>query len=391
MRHRSTEENLTLKYSVLQGAYWMSYCAIYSFAVDFLLAKGFDTALAGTVLALSGIATSLLQPALAAVSERRGKPTPATIALTGAGLAAALSLSLGFLRGTPAAVAFGFLSAIIQALLPFINAVGFAYINRGTRLNYGLARAAGSVFFAVLSAGLGVFVVRLGGGALPFLNIALLALLAVLVWIVGEPAEGTRLGSGAEPTPLVEFLSRYRRFCVLLAGLTMMLFQHSVINSYLTQIFEGVGGSSVDKGVGLAVAAISELPTMAGFALLTRKFSIRSLLRFSAIFMTLKAIWFMLASSVVSLYLAHVMQIFSYAIYIPASLYYVNHLMAERDRVKGVALINVPMTLGSVFGTLLGGWLLELVGLRALLVSSTVVSAVGCVIIFFSLERVQGD
>ena len=63
--------------------------------------------------------------------------------------------------------------------------------------------------------------------------------------------------------------------------------------------------------------------------------------------------------------------------------------MAERDRVKGVALINVPMTLGCVFGALVGGWLLRLTGLRTLLIVSTTVSVIGTIITFFSLEPVK--
>ncbi len=390
MQRNAPIRGMTIKYCLLQGTFWMAYCAIYSFAVEFLLAKGFAAGRIGVVLALSSITTSLLQPVLAAASERYGKPTPGAIALTGVGLAMALSLVLGFLQGPAVAVVFCVLAAIMQSLLPFLNAIGFAYMNRGEKLNYGLARASGSMFFALISAVLGFFVAHFGGAALPFLNIALLALFAVLIWVVGEPDWSVQSRRGAEPTPLVDFLTRYRRFCILLVGLTCMLFQHSIINSYLTQIFEGVGGSSVDKGVALAVAAISELPTMMGFSLLTKKFTIRSLMRFAAIFLSVKALWFPLATSVLSLHLAHLVQMVSYALYIPASLYYVNSLMAERDRVKGVALINVPMTLGSVFGTLVGGWLLQTVGLRAMLVTSAVVSVVGCVIVCLSLENVQG-
>lgn len=391
MQRTKAPGHLTAKYSLLQGGYWMAYCAIYSFAVEFLLAKGLNAAAAGTVLAISGVATSLLQPALAAVSERTGRPSLGTIVLSGAALAAGLSLLLIFLRGPLSAAVFCVLALIVQALLPFVNAIAFAYINSGTPVNYGLARAAGSALFAVISTFLGLFVARLGGQSLPFLNIALLGFTAALAWVVGEPGNGGPARESAEPTPLREFVSRYRRFCVLLVGLTCLLFQHAVINCYLTQIFEGVGGSSVDKGVALALAAVCELPTMAGFALLTRRFSIRALMRFAAVFLSLKAVWFMLASSVTSLYLAHVVQMFSFALYIPASVYYVNHLMAARDRVKGVALINVPMTLGSVFGTLAGGWLLQLAGLQALLAVSTAVSALGCVITFLSLERVAAD
>ena len=389
MQRNPAPNHLTFRYTLLQSAHWMAYCTIYSFAVEFLFAKGFDAAVTGTVLAISSVISSLLQPSLAAVSERTGRPTLGAIIISGAGIATLLSVLLTFLQGPATAVAFCALAAIIQALLPFENALAFAYINRGERLNYGLARAVGSALFAVISSILGFIVVRLGGHTLPFLYIALLLLLAASVWVVGEPPQGPGPSGSAQPTPLKEFFTRYRRFCVLLCGLTCLLFEHSVINSYLTQIFEGVGGTSVDKGVALAVAAVAELPTMAGFSLLTRRFSIRSLLRFATIFMSLKALWFLLASSVPSLYMAHVMQMFSYALYIPATVYYVNHLMAERDRVKGVALINMPMTLGSVLGTLVGGWLLRLAGLHVLLLVSTTVSVLGSIISFFFLEEAR--
>ena len=187
MQRTEAPRRLTAKYSLLQSAYWMAYCAIYSFAVEFLRAKGFDPAVAGTVLAVSGVTTSLAQPLLAALSERTGRPSPGTIVLGGTALAALLSLLLIFLRGPVSAVVFCALAASMQTLLPFINALGFSYINRGNSLNYGLARALGSALFAGISSVLGLFIVRLGGQTLPFLHIALLALLAAATWVVGEP------------------------------------------------------------------------------------------------------------------------------------------------------------------------------------------------------------
>ena len=86
MQRNAPIRGMTIKYCLLQGTFWMAYCAIYSFAVEFLLAKGFAAGRIGVVLALSSITTSLLQPVLAAASERYGKPTPGAIALTGAGL-----------------------------------------------------------------------------------------------------------------------------------------------------------------------------------------------------------------------------------------------------------------------------------------------------------------
>ena len=382
------KKNLTFKYGLLQGAYWIAYCSCLSFAMEFLLDKGFSAAVTGVILAVACVLTTLAQPALAAFAERNGKPGLRTIVIGGALIAAACSLAMGLMSGPVVALLFCVMSMIIQGLYPFINSIAFAFINNGEKLNFGVGRSTGSVLFACFSSITGMFVVKMGGNALAFLNLGTLALVVASCWAMGAPSETVRTRAVAEPTPLIEFFGRYRRFCVLLVGLMLSFFQQSIINTYLTQIFEGVGGNSVDKGIGLAIAAVCEMPTLVCFALLVKKFSIRSLMRFAAIFLTVKAVWFTVATSVVSLYFAHGLQMLGYAIYIPASVYYANHLMAERDRVKGVTLMNIPLTLGGVFGSLLGGWLLSLIGLNGLLWLSTAVSAVGCVIIFFSLEDV---
>ena len=380
---------LTARYGCLQGAYWMMFCASCAFAMELLRTKGVADAVTGVVLAVSSIITLFGQPVLAAAVERsNGRLKLRMLVVLASVIGMALALSLGFASGPAAAVIFCLLMVIVRGMWPFIDSIAFGYINRGYKLNFGLARSAGSVVYAVASTALGVFVAKLGGNALSFLSVALLGLVAATAWTMGEPAGKGHSEDAAAPTPLKEFIRRYPRFCLLLLAFTLLFFQHSVINTYLTQIMEAVGGDSVAKGVALAIAAAAEMIPMALFAILTKKFSIRKLLRFAVIFMAVKAVWFMVATSVFSLYLAHAMQIFGYGIYIPASVYYANRLMAERDRVKGVSLANLPMTLGSIIGTLLGSWLLSAGGLSTLMIVATISSAVGCVISFFALENV---
>ena len=49
----------------------------------------------------------------------------------------------------------------------------------------------------------------------------------------------------------------------------------------------------------------------------------------------------------------------AFALYIPASVYYVNETMAPRDKFKGQAVMTATNTLGGVIGSLLGGFLLD--------------------------------
>ena len=380
---------LTARYGCLQGSYWMMFCAACAFAMELLRTKGVADAVTGMVLAISSIITLFGQPVLAAAVERGGSRLKLrTLVVIASTIGMALALSLGFVSGPAAAVLFCLLMVIVRGMWPFIDSIAFGYINRGYKLNFGLARSAGSVVYAIASTVLGVVVAKLGGNAVSFLSAALLGMVAVTAWMMGEPEGKGHSEEAAEPTPLKEFIGRYPRFCLLLLAFTLLFFHHSVINTYLTQIMEAVNGDSVAKGIALAIAAAAEMVPMALFALLTKKFTIRKLLRFAVIFMAVKAVWFMVATSVFSLYLAHALQIFGYGVYVPASVYYANRLMAERDRVKGVSLANLPMTLGSIIGTLLGSWLLSAGGLDTLMLVATISSAVGCVVSFFALENV---
>ena len=79
------------------------------------------------------------------------------------------------------------------------------------------------------------------------------------------------------------------------------------------------------------------------------------------------------------------MQMFAYAIFIPAGAYFVNQTMAQNDQVKGQAYINCSITLGGVFSGFFLGGLIDLSGPRFMLGVSTAITAVGLVIAFLAL------
>ena len=57
-------------YSALQGLYWMSYGAIYTFAAVFLLDRKFTDSQVGTLIALACVFSAIFQPFAAAAADR---------------------------------------------------------------------------------------------------------------------------------------------------------------------------------------------------------------------------------------------------------------------------------------------------------------------------------
>ncbi len=74
-----------------------------------------------------------------------------------------------------------------------------------------------------------------------------------------------------------------------------------------------------------------------------------------------------------------VLQIVAYALFIPASVYYVDRYLAPQERVRGQARMTLTATIGTVVAGLVGGTLMDLMGVPAMLALGSVVSVLGAV------------
>ena len=140
-------------------------------------------------------------------------------------------------------------------------------------------------------------------------------------------------------------------------------------------------------GIAAGIAAVLELPVMMAFTFMIRKTSSGNLLKISCMFFTLKAFVTLLAPGIGWVYFAQIIQMGGYALSVPASVYYTNSLIRPKDRAKGQAYMTVTNTIGSVFGSPIGGIILDAYGVRALLFAATLVAFVGTIIVCFTTEK----
>ena len=84
---------------------------------------------------------------------------------------------------------------------------------------------------------------------------------------------------------------------------------------------------------------------------------------------------------------AAVMQMGSFALYIPASVYYVNEVMEEQDKFKGQALMTGTNTLGGMIGSLLGGFLIDHAGVAVMNLAGLIMAVSGAVLIALFVSR----
>jgi PPP family 3-phenylpropionic acid transporter len=165
-------------------------------------------------------------------------------------------------------------------------------------------------------------------------------------------------------------------------------FAHNAINDYMIQIITPLGGTEAQMGIAVSCAAFLELPTMALIDKIIKKISVKNLLLISGVAFLIKTLLMLIAPNMIVVYISQAMQMFAYAVFIPAGAYFVNQTMERLDQVKGQAYINVSITLGGVFSSLVCGRLLDIKGPHFMLIVSFAVTTVGLIIAFLALKVV---
>jgi MFS transporter, PPP family, 3-phenylpropionic acid transporter len=393
---RTSDKLLSLQIAGLQGFYWMIYCPISSFASVYLLSKNFSNQNIGWVMAISNVLAVILQPALGTLIDRAAKISLRTVMCILSSLCLAMLAGLIFLDTGLLwmAVLYVGVVALLLTLQPLVNALTFEFINAGRNVSFGLTRAMGSICFAVLSTLLGLWVNRYSTDILPIVCMILFAGFFLLVLSFPRVSKQTTpqpfvkiAANQPAAEPKVGFLRKYERFIPFLIGIAFLFFFHTIINTYLAQIMTSVGGKETDIGVSLTIAAVCELPAFLGFSFLVSRFNTRSLLMFSAVVYVLRGFIFMLAASVWMINIGQVLQGLSFAVYIPAAVYYINHLMKDKDKVKGQTFITGTMTLGGVAGSVVGGWLLDHYNVHMMLIFGAAAAVIGCLLMIYSVSK----
>lgn len=388
-----------LKYSNIQFLHNVLQCTINAYATIFLKFKGFTNTEVGIAIALAAIISIILQPAIASFADRTSKFSLRQIALLLIGISLFLGFVMLFGNNIKLVIFLTYIpiTALQSALSAITNSLAAEVINKGIPLNFGLARGIGSLGFSLTSMFLGFLIGISNPNVLIYIIIIVFFLEFTSIYFFEFKAEYSQdLSASAltaedsedsSPTTSLQFLKKYKQFTMLLLGIVLIFYSYNLINIYLINVFENVGGNDQNMGMGLAIGAFLELPVMALFVVLLRKFKCSSMLKFSAIFYFIKALITFLAPSINIIYFAQSLQLFSFALFTPASLYYANMVISRQDSVKGQTMINVAsFGLASVIASFTGGIIQDTLGVSAMLLIGTIVTGIGVLIILAATE-----
>ncbi|SHI51489.1 MFS transporter [Pseudobutyrivibrio xylanivorans] len=401
---KSREFRLNTLYTFAQGAYWMIVCCTVSMGSAYLSNRGYTTFSIGALFAFAYLFAAVIQQVVSTAtdSSTRFNVLDVLIILGGLIILDLLIAITGNEKGFVISFTFLIGAMIATIIQPFLNALNFHIQRQGINMNYGVARAAGSFFFFLMSLLAGFFMKTVSAKAAPMLGFIVSVLfVGCISWIYSE-LKAADISTDKQVDPLDEnksesfdykgisaFVNKYKMFFVYLIGVVCVFFGHIIVNNFLYQIAVNVGGNEATNGGLLAVQAIVELPAMIFFSVLRDKFGSKLLLATSGVFYFIKIFFTAIASSIGMLYFSMLFQSLAFALFIPASVHFVDEIMPEKDAVKGQAFVTIAMSISSLIGSILGGIIINILGVSATLYFATFVTFVGVVVAILGLVRIN--
>ena len=389
-------KQLNIEYFSLQSLFWMTYCMVVGFSVTYLLSCGYTNSEAGYILASANICALILQPFFADLADRSKKINAMTIFLVSIEIIFVCSIGLFFIsvRSLMLTLIYVVMITLANAVIAFLTSIQFLMDTSKSKINFGLCRAGGSLCFAILSALMGIMIERIGMKSIPLaLFIITLLIIGLCIFITRHSINGNIKAvltlEKKRSSSLFVFFKENLRFMILSIAMLFIYYAHAFITNFTISIVRNVGGDNREMGYLIAFMALMELPGMIGFKEISRRFKVSSLLLFSMIMFSIKAIIVWLSPSLMTLTFGFALQVVSFALYIPASVQYANIIIDEKDTVKAQMMFNLMQAGGAVFSSIIGGWLIDFSGISHALLVGAILSCIGTMIAFTGIQNTK--
>ena len=394
------QKKLNLDFSIIQATFWMLYSTAGIFVSVFMLDKGYTNSTIGLVIALGSVLAIFLETGVANITDKIQKITNITVMKCLIAVMYVLVIAILLIGEKSLALTIAYIALIVghTTMHPFVNALSFYLSEGGYNVSYGLGRSMGSLAGGTLAFVMGYLVSWFSPNMIMYMGLVNLTIMTVAVFITEKHYKQiTQNGVVAvqqaeeevEAISLGEFVQRNKLFMIMSLGIVLLFFGNVIVENFTIQIVENIGGNTEQMGFVIFLLSKFEMPAMLGFNKLKEKFSYVFLLRVAAVFFSLKIIMMFLANNMFMIYLAQLNQVLGYGLLFPALVSFIDHIMDQREAVRGQAVFTVALTVGNVIGSVLGGIILDAFSVTTLLGISSILSVIGSLIIMALINRIK--
>lgn len=365
--------------------YVLQLCLI-GYAITYFQSKGISEYAGGVGVAIACAVATVLQPIFGNVADKVASMNWKKILYIMTAVSLVLAVVL-YIRKSALTDIVLFCASIVLVLCmaPFVNESCFYYNSKEKPVSFGPARCGGSISYALVSYLIGYLLERISFDVIPItVIIADIGLIITLLLLpkVSDKTDKLELDSsntGKQKLSLAAFIKRYKIFFVFFLALIFIFTFQNLFSANLINIVRQAGGDVETFGIVTAIAAIVELPTMFFFARLLKRFTSKQLMLFGSICYILRCILFLFAKSIAFVYMAQILQAVTFAIILPAMVYLSDETMSEDDKNSGQSIMTMTISIGTIIGFFLDGWLSSM-GVSFVMTVGLVITIIGAIL-----------
>ena len=383
-----TRKNSQLYFTAILSMFWIILGLILGMVSVYLQAQGYSNSRIGITLAVVYTLSTLLQPVLASIYDRTGKPLRSCLAVTYA-ILGALTVSVLFLplKGIFLSINLIALFALQSSLQSSVNSLVQTFELAGFPINFGAARGAGSLAYGFVIAIAGAAVEKVSPLRLPYVYLFFTMIMVLLLALPRMNDHAPLSRNKADSGNAGHSAFSHPSFILLLLASGCFSLNAVVNGSFMLQIMQNMGGNSAEYGIATAIPAIVEFPAMLLFSRFCKRFGNHRLMILSGWSWFAKNGLILLARSPEAIYAAQLLQFFSFAFFIPSVVWFIGHILPKEAFLKGQSLQGSAYTAGSVIATLFGGTLLDIVGVRGTLTIAQMFSLLGAILLTVAVKK----
>jgi PPP family 3-phenylpropionic acid transporter len=365
---------------------------LFAFLVLYLKKNGFDEIRIGMIMSAISIASIVGQPFWGHYCDRKNTiRNVLVLCLAFSGIAALL---------IPVLYQSYLLIVIICLVVSFTENSMPSIIDSWTMslaigkpwLDYGLTRGLGSLGYALTAAAFGILLDRFGYGLMfPTHFILILITIGFCFFVDKNSRTGIpeHLLSDRAPVPKIR-IKGSGRFIWFLISSTLVFIGFRAAATFYPLLLSQKGGNNSDMGLSLFIMALSEVPVLFLSRRLLLRFKDTALLVVSMFFFVLRIFLHIVMPTIPGLVLIQAMQALSFALFLPASVYYIKRIAPEGLTSTYLTVASsFYFGIGGIIGSMAGGFIINKLGIYSMFWYSTGVTVLGMLIFIASSYKLR--
>ncbi len=374
----------------MQWFYWSSILCFSGFLVPFLSESGYTNVQIGIITSVISLMTIIAQPVWGYLCDRFETVKKILIvSMLISGIASAFLPAFRGHLGIVIAISSVF-SLAANSMPTIIDTWTLKSAVYKPRILYGTTRAAGSAGYAILAVICGKLFDVYGLAYSFYAFIFFAAVTAAIAVSMDESCmrqgPSHRRSQVSVKSLVRSVISNYDYMAFLIFGTVFSIGMRGTL-TFFPVLLRYVGGTNTDLGWSILVMAGSEIPPLILSARLLKRFKPQTLLMATMFLYVLRIGFHIPLHSVTGLILIQLTQAFTFGLYLPALLYFVDRVAPSHLKTAYQTLaVSFNSGVGSIVGNYVGGIIVDTWGIYAYYGFATVMIFLGAVGFFLALS-----